>query len=89
MVGDRVIQAVAEVIKKGIDPELDTICRYGGDEFLIGSTVLRRGPVIADIIQERIAAVKVEGLAESISATYGMAGGRVRESVRRSTTPPP
>ncbi len=90
VVGDRVIQAVADVIKKGADPELDNVCRYGGDEFLVGTTRLAdEARSLADIIQERISAAKVEGLTEGVSATYGISGGRrsrEREDIHYAAT---
>ncbi|MCX8053809.1 MAG: GGDEF domain-containing protein [Armatimonadetes bacterium] len=90
VIGDRVIQEVAEVIRRGIDPDLDFACRYAGDEFAIVS--LRRADearALAGILQERIAAIKVEGIADGISATFGMSGGRrtrEREDIHYAAT---
>jgi len=90
VVGDRVIQEVAEVVRKGTDPELDFACRYAGDEFAIVS-VRHADEVraLAGILQERIAALKVEGLPGAVSATFGMSGGRrtrEREDIHYAAT---
>src|SRR5947209_6784345 len=37
IIGDQVIQKVAAYLASGIDPELDVLVRYGGDEFAIGT----------------------------------------------------
>jgi len=90
VVGDQVIKDVAEVIRKGTDPALDFVCRYAGDEFAIVS--LRRADearALAGILQERIAALRVDGLAGEISATFGMSGGRrtrEREDIHYAAT---
>ena len=90
VVGDRIIKEVAEVIKKGTDPELDLACRYAGDEFAIAS--IRHADearALAAILQERIAALKVEGLPGSVSGTFGMSGGRrsrEREEIHYAAT---
>jgi diguanylate cyclase (GGDEF)-like protein len=90
VVGDQVLKAVAETIRKSTDPELDFVCRYGGDEFAIVS--IRRAEearALAAIIQERIASTKTEELTEPISATFGMSGGRrtrEREDIHYAAT---
>ena len=40
VVGDRVLKAAANVLKSGIDPTMEMVCRYGGDEFVVVSTRL-------------------------------------------------
>ncbi len=90
VVGDRVLQEIAEVIRRGTDPKLDFVCRYGGDEFAIAS--LRRADearALAAIIQERIASTRVGELTETVSATFGMSGGRrtrEREDIHYAAT---
>ncbi len=90
VVGDRVIEEVADVVRKGTDPDLDFACRYAGDEFAIVS--VRRADearALAGILQERIAALRVEGLPGAVSATYGMSGGRrtrEREDIHYAAT---
>ena len=90
VVGDRVITDVAEVVRKGTDPEIDFACRYGGDEFAIVSVRhADEARALADILQERIAALKVEGLPGAVSATFGMSGGRrsrEREDIHYAAT---
>lgn len=90
VVGDRVLKQIAEIFKRNIDPKLDFVCRYGGDEFAIVS--VRRADEarsLATIIQERIASTKVEGLEETVSSTFGMSGGRrtrEREDIHYAAT---
>ncbi|MDH7602603.1 MAG: GGDEF domain-containing protein [Armatimonadota bacterium] len=90
VVGDQVLREIAEVIRKGTDPELDFVCRYGGDEFAIVS--LRRADearALALVIQERISSTRIPGLTETVSATFGMSGGRrtrEREDIHYAAT---
>lgn len=90
VVGDNVLKEVAKVFKKGIDPELDLACRYGGDEFTVVS--LRRADEavdLAEILQTRISSIQVEGLTDGVSGTYGMSGGRrtkEREDIHYAAT---
>lgn len=90
VVGDRVLQQVAEVLKAGIDPEIELLCRYAGDEFGIVSLRLADDAIaLADTLKERISQIQVPDLPEGISATYGIAGGRrtkEREDVHYAAT---
>lgn len=77
IVGDRVIKEVARTIKEAIDTNTDFACRYAGDEFAIVSTRhADEAAILAVEIQRRIREIKLEGVPVSISATYGLAGGR-------------
>ena len=77
VVGDSVIKEVAEVLRKGVDTELDLVCRYGGDEFVIASVRhADEARALANTLQEGIAGIRIEGLAARISSAYGMSGGR-------------
>ncbi|MCE5199318.1 GGDEF domain-containing protein, partial [bacterium] len=90
VVGDNVIKQVASVLKKGVDPDLDFLCRYGGDEFgIVTERHADEAIALADILQQRISEIEVPDLPEGVSATYGMAGGRrtkEREDVHYAST---
>ena len=76
VIGDTVLKSVAEVLKSGIDTNLDLACRYGGDEF--GIVSMRHADdmiALANTLQERISKIKIDGI-DQISGTYGIAGGR-------------
>jgi diguanylate cyclase (GGDEF)-like protein len=82
VVGDSVIRAVAEAIKKGIDPDRELACRYAGDEFAIVS--LRQADdarALAEEIKLAISRLQIEGIPGGVTATYGISGGR-RQSER-------
>jgi diguanylate cyclase (GGDEF)-like protein len=75
--GDRMLKAVAATLKHVIDPENDTLCRYGGDEFAIATT--RSQPDawrLAELIRERIQQIdsRVDGV--QVAASIGVAGGK-------------
>lgn len=77
VVGDNVLKEVAEVFKKGIDPDLDFACRYGGDEFAVVSVRNADEAIaLADVLKQNISRVKVEGVDDGISGAYGISGGR-------------
>lgn len=77
VMGDTVLKAAANVFKTGTDPDMDLVCRYGGDEFAIVSIRLAdESELLAARLQERIAALKIPGLPEGVTATWGMFGGR-------------
>ena len=77
VVGDKILKAVAEVLKASIDPRTDFLCRYGGDEFAIAS--LRS---IADAeefgkqLTDRISKIEIQDLPEGVTCTFGVFGGR-------------
>mgnify|MGYP005843481393 CR=1 FL=1 len=77
VVGDRVLKEIAGVLRAGTDPELDLVCRYGGDEFAIAS--VRRADQateLAEQLQEAIARVRIPDVPEGPTASCGLSGGR-------------
>lgn len=78
VVGDRVIVAVAEVMQRLIDPGVDLLCRYGGDEFAIVTTRLMdeaealAGDIAATI--EGLALPEMQGI--TVAAAIGLSGGK-------------
>ncbi len=82
--GDRILRAFAMVLNKSIRKEVDTIFRYGGDEFVILLPGL--GASRAQKVAERIlAGAKTNVTEENIAFSYGVASlpsnGSVKEFV--------
>ncbi|MEN6356748.1 MAG: GGDEF domain-containing protein [Armatimonadota bacterium] len=90
VVGDTVIKSVADVLKKGTDPDLELLCRYGGDEF--GIVTVRHADeaiALANILKERISKIDIPEVIEGVTTTYGMFGGRrtkEREDIHYAAT---
>lgn len=74
-VGDRVLQAVAAAIKENVR-ELDTVCRYGGDEFavILNDAVAEVAAAIGERVREAVARCAVEvGAPPGITISLGIA----------------
>ncbi len=77
VMGDRVLQGVADVLKAGVDPQRDFLVRYAGDEFAIGTYRLATEAYeFGKQLMEGVRQIEIPGLPEHISATFGAAGGR-------------
>jgi diguanylate cyclase (GGDEF)-like protein len=90
IVGDRVLQRVAEMVEEKIDPALDQLVRYGGDEFAIG-TIRDQGDAmeLARSLQEAMSRVRVAGSDEPVTFSIGVQGGKrtkERENVHYAAT---
>jgi len=89
IVGDHVIAKVAAFLTGEIDPELDILVRYGGDEFALGTLRDRdESEALAELLVKRFDG-KVEGADEPVTFTTGVFGGRrhkERESVHYAAT---
>jgi IMP dehydrogenase len=75
--GDRLLKAVAATLKATVDPEQETLCRYGGDEFAIATTRTQEEAWrLAERIRERIQQIdsRLEGV--QVAASIGVAGGK-------------
>src|SRR5438876_7163528 len=75
--GDRMLKAVAATLKATVDPEQETLCRYGGDEFAIATTRTQEEAWhLAERIRERIQQIdsRLEGV--QVAASIGVAGGK-------------
>lgn len=77
IVGDRVLQRVAQVLRSEIDPNRDVVVRYGGDEFAIGTP---RPYEEADQLRDRLILagqdLQVGEDGHAISYSIGIGGGR-------------
>ena len=71
--GDRVLKAVAEVVKESVR-NVDTACRYGGEEFVVilTETSLEGALILAERLRESVQDLRVDGLQVTISV--GVAG---------------
>lgn len=91
VVGDMVLQNVANLLRDLSDKETDLVCRYGGDEFCIAT--LRHATeasIFADRIEREVASLRlVETDSTRISVTTGLRGGRrtrERETIHYAAT---
>jgi diguanylate cyclase (GGDEF)-like protein len=77
LIGDRVLRRVADETRVRVTPADDLLCRYGGDEFVVG-TLRSRGDAeaLAAEIKLAIDNLQVDGAAMPISASVGIYGGR-------------
>jgi diguanylate cyclase (GGDEF)-like protein len=78
-IGDRCLEAVAQVLGGVLDPSRDLLCRYGSDEFAILTTRWRdEAASLAGRASDAISAVKLPSPAEHVglTASIGVAGGR-------------
>ena len=80
-VGDKLLQAVAEVLEKNLRGE-DLAVRWGGEEFLVVLTDsdLHQAEQVFERIRQRISSLRVEGLNKPITVSIGLAGSRIPES---------
>lgn len=75
IVGDRVLQRVAQLLRKQVDGTKDVLVRYGGDEFAIGSP--RPLASALELREELIRAVaELPSDEGAISFSVGISGGR-------------
>lgn len=75
--GDRVLQAVANVLRESAVRQQDFACRYGGDEFAIGTIrSLESAHELAREIRDRVANIHVDGAPAELRVAIGIAGGR-------------
>lgn len=89
IVGDQVIRKVAEYLQAGVDPDLDVLVRFGGDEFAIGTLRLRdEADALAELLTKRFDG-RMKGAEEPVSFSTGVFGGRrekEREHVHYAST---
>lgn len=82
IIGDRILRAMAKALSSLTRDERDVLVRYGGDEFVFGSS-RNRAEVEALVQPLRHKALKVEGVEDEVTFSVGIAGGkRTRERER-------
>ena len=78
VVGDDCLRTVAHVLAGCVDRQTDTLCRYGGDEFAVGTT--RRDAALGALIRRIREAIDLPidlaGSAHRLRASVGAAGGQ-------------
>jgi IMP dehydrogenase len=75
--GDLVLKTVAETLKSNVDPNLDFLCRYGGDEFVIASLrSILEAEEFGKQIEERISQIELQDVPEGVRSCFGVFGGR-------------
>ena len=74
--GDRVLKAFAVTTRSYVREVLDTVCRYGGEEFMViaRETSQEGAMILAERIREGVAAMEVDGL--RVTTSIGVAGIR-------------
>ena len=74
--GDRVLKAFAAAVRSYVRDVLDTVCRYGGEEFMViaRETSQEGGMILAERIREGVEAMVVDGL--RVTTSIGVAGIR-------------
>jgi diguanylate cyclase (GGDEF)-like protein len=75
IMGDRVLKAFVEQVNAFIDPDSDTFVRYGGDEFVLGTTRLRSD---AEDLAKRIKLqpIRIPDLDVPVEFSIGISGGK-------------
>lgn len=90
IVGDRVLRRMAMLLKECVDKDQDVLVRYGGDEFVIGTSRTRENAeALVERISDQAAATLLDDLQHPIGYSVGLAGGRrtrERENVHFAAT---
>lgn len=90
IVGDRVLQKVAEMIEERMNPASDQLVRYGGDEFAVGTIRDQSDSMeLARSLQDAMGRVRVAGSDEPVTFSVGVQGGKrtkERENVHYAAT---
>jgi diguanylate cyclase (GGDEF)-like protein len=82
VVGDEVLIAVTHVLRDNTDPDTDSLCRYGGDEFCIATLrPSEEATLLGEKIARRIREIRLGSVQDQeISCCVGQSGGkRTRE----------
>jgi IMP dehydrogenase len=75
--GDEVLKSIAQVLRENVEPELDFVCRYGGDEFAIGTIrMLDSARELAAKLRDRVSELCVNNQVADLGVAIGMAGGQ-------------
>lgn len=88
LVGDKVLQRVAEFLSSCLTPGRDILVRYGGDEFAVG-TILERHEAeqFAHEIKARADEELRDPTGQPITFCIGVAGGRRKGAIARPDVP--
>lgn len=91
VVGDTVLRGVAGVLRGIADLSLDSVCRYGGDEFCVATLrSMEQAEALSHHIEQQVAALRLpEAQNRGVTVAIGMRGGRrtrEREQVHYTAT---
>ncbi|MEA2553572.1 MAG: hypothetical protein QOJ65_1748 [Fimbriimonadaceae bacterium] len=90
IVGDKVLQRVADLLQEHVDPKNGVLVRYGGDEFAIGlSATQEEGRELVEAIRARTGELVLPEAQEPVTFCVGISGGKrtkERENVHYSST---
>lgn len=75
VIGDRVLRGIADMIAANIDPERDVLVRYGGDEFVVGTT-RDRSQTVAWLRPFARRVTDIAGVPEPVRFSFGVSGGK-------------
>jgi diguanylate cyclase (GGDEF)-like protein len=88
VLGDRMLQGVAQALREAVTPEQDYLCRYGGDEFVVATTrPLLQARSLALALRRAIGEMPPPEEGASLSVAIGIAGGQ-RSGLRPGSHPP-
>jgi diguanylate cyclase len=76
--GDRVIQALGEVLRACVPDKAHSVARYGGEEFaiLLPNCSLHQGIQVADTVRQRTRAMKIrDRKTQEVVLTVSISGG--------------
>jgi IMP dehydrogenase len=77
IVGDHVLQRVAQMLTESVDPERDTLVRYGGDEFAIGTFRERdNAEGLVSLLKRKVHEIFIGEAEEGVDFTIGIHGGK-------------
>ncbi len=90
IVGDHVLQRVAQMLNESVDRERDVLVRYGGDEFAIG-TLRERDDAeqFAAMLKRKVREIFLGETEEGVDFTIGLQGGKrnkERENIHFAAT---
>lgn len=83
IVGDKVVCAMADLLKRSVDISRDLLVRYAGDEFVI-ATLRNRAETEAFVRGLVTTPIVVAGLDEQVTFSYGVSGGKRTSSPGRA-----
>ena len=90
LVGDRILQRVAQMLAEAIDHDRDVLVRYGGDEFAIGTVRDRSdADALSAMLKRRVHEIFIDEAEEGVDFTIGIHGGKrgkERENVHYAAT---
>lgn len=90
IVGDRILQYLADLLRQFATAEEDVLVRFGGDEFAVGLDASREeAEALRAELEALVEQVELDGLAEPVSVSVGLSGGKrtkERENVHFAST---